>query len=208
MARNVYTPRTAGSPADVRQYVLPWSPTEQASTPPAPMQDNNGAEPQPDGNGSATPSHNVCDPPATPIAAEPEPMPAAPARVRGNRPALSLRVRVERLLRDRGVPYVNVDEAKRALFASAKLRAFHFVAYRTDGPNWLIFAAKADRQARQHMAEWERVFGEGFVAVFAAAATGEPTGVRFRSLDGRPLGFDASAAAEREGDHAEGGGSC
>jgi len=97
---------------------------------------------------------------------------------------------VERLLRDRGIPYVNVDETKRALFASAKLRAFHFVAYAKDGPNWLIFAARADRRVRETMAEWERVFGDGFIAVLATHADGGDAGIRFRSLDGRPLTLD------------------
>jgi hypothetical protein len=72
----------------------------------------------------------------------------------------------------------------------------------------LIFAARANRRAREHMAEWERVFGEGFVAVFAVAAADEPTGIRFRSLEGRTLSFDAPAAAEREGDQTKGGGLC
>lgn len=48
---------------------------------------------------------------------------------------------------------MNVDEAKRALFASANLRAFYFVAYRKDGPNWLILAARLDRRVRDTMTE-------------------------------------------------------
>lgn len=208
MARNARTSRTGGSPADTHQYDLPWSPTQQTSTSPANTGARANAESLHTINVSPTPR---CDESASPalVAAEPAPelQPSFPNRNR-RMPWLSLRARVERLLRDRGIPYVNVDEAKRALFSSAKLRAFHFVAYRKDEPNWLIFAARADRQARENMAEWERVFGEGFVAVLASMATGEPTGIRFRSLDGRPLAFDVGAAANAEGDRTQRGGPC
>ena len=208
MARNAHTSRTGGSPADSHQYDLPWSPTQHTSTSPA----NTGAR----ANAESPHTINVspiprCDENASPalVAAEPAPelQPSFPNRNR-RMPSLSLRARVERLLRDRGIPYVNVDEAKRALFSSAKLRAFHFVAYRTDGPNWLIFAARADRQARENMAEWERVFGEGFVAVLASLATGEPTGIHFRSLDGQTLTFDVGVSANAMGYHTQGGGPC
>ena len=40
----------------------------------------------------------------------------------------------EAFLRERGVPYVAVDEAKKALFASAKLKSFDFVVYSKSGP--------------------------------------------------------------------------
>ena len=39
----------------------------------------------------------------------------------------------EGYLRDRGVPYVSVDEAKKALFATAKLKSFDFVVYSKAG---------------------------------------------------------------------------
>jgi hypothetical protein len=41
------------------------------------------------------------------------------------------------------------------------------------------------------MAEWERVFGEGFIAVLASPSEGDNTGVRFRTLDRRALTLDA-----------------
>jgi len=85
----------------------------------------------------------------------------------------------EAYLRDRGIPYVAVDEAKKALFANAKLKSFDFVVYSKNGPNLLI-----DVKGRQHrdaargsfqtwtterdvddLAQWEQVFGEGFKAV-------------------------------------------
>src|SRR5918999_457877 len=44
----------------------------------------------------------------------------------------------EAYLRDRAIPYVAVDEAKKALFANAKLKSFDFVVYSKTGPNLLI----------------------------------------------------------------------
>jgi hypothetical protein len=79
----------------------------------------------------------------------------------------ALRRKVEQFFRDKNVPYVNVDEAKRALFASAKLGSFHFVSYNKLGPNWLVWAAEMRKQARLDLVEWEKVFGDGFIAVIA-----------------------------------------
>ncbi|MGH7178905.1 MAG: HYExAFE family protein, partial [Tepidisphaeraceae bacterium] len=39
----------------------------------------------------------------------------------------------EAFLRQRGIPYVAVDEAKKALFADAKLKSFDFVVYSKNG---------------------------------------------------------------------------
>ena len=44
----------------------------------------------------------------------------------------------EAFLRDKGIPYVAVDEAKKALFANAKLKSFDFVVYSKNGPNLLV----------------------------------------------------------------------
>src|SRR3990170_1445387 len=44
----------------------------------------------------------------------------------------------EAFLRERGIPCVAVDEAKRALFANAKLKSFDFVVYSKTGPNLLV----------------------------------------------------------------------
>src|SRR2546423_987338 len=44
----------------------------------------------------------------------------------------------EAFLRERGIPYVAVDEAKKALFANAKLKSFDFVVYSKNGPNLLV----------------------------------------------------------------------
>src|SRR3954468_19322523 len=44
----------------------------------------------------------------------------------------------EAFLREKGIPCVAVDEAKRALFANAKLKSFDFVVYSKNGPNLLV----------------------------------------------------------------------
>jgi hypothetical protein len=88
----------------------------------------------------------------------------------------------EAFLRQRGVPYVAVDEAKKALFANAKLKSFDFVVYSKNGPNLLIDVK--GRQRREHsskrafeswtserdvsdLLQWEQVFGNGFRAILA-----------------------------------------
>jgi hypothetical protein len=84
----------------------------------------------------------------------------------------------EAYLREQGIPYVAVDEAKRALFANAKLKSFDFVVYSKNGPNLLIdikgrsALGKGSRQNWateqdvEDLAEWQRVFGDGFTALF------------------------------------------
>jgi hypothetical protein len=88
----------------------------------------------------------------------------------------------EAFLRDRKTPYVAVDEAKKALFADAKLKSFDFVVYSRGGPNLLVDVK--GRQARtssggrgyetwaterdiEDLVQWQQVFGEGFTAVLA-----------------------------------------
>ena len=87
----------------------------------------------------------------------------------------------EAFLRERGIPCVAVDEAKRALFASAKLKSFDFVVYSKGGPNLLVdikgrqsrnrrsgrpgFETWATEQDVVDLMQWEQVFGEGYKAV-------------------------------------------
>jgi hypothetical protein len=78
-----------------------------------------------------------------------------------------LRDVVEKFFRDRQIPYVSVDEAKKALFSGAKLGTFHFVSYNKTGPNWLVWAEAMRKGVREDMENWEDVFGEGFMAVIA-----------------------------------------
>ena len=85
----------------------------------------------------------------------------------------------EHYLRQRRVPYVAVDEAKKALFANASLKSFDFVVYSQQGPTLLVdvkgrkFPYVTGRQRRywenwveqsdlSDLAHWEDIFGQGF----------------------------------------------
>jgi hypothetical protein len=87
----------------------------------------------------------------------------------------------EGYLRQRGVPYVAVDEAKKALFSTAKLKSFDFVVYNKTGPNLLVdvkgrqlksskskrgFESWTTERDVEDLMQWEQVFGEGFKALF------------------------------------------
>ena len=86
----------------------------------------------------------------------------------------------EGYLRERRIPYVAVDEAKKALFANAKLKSFDFVVYPQDKPRLLVdvkgrqLRNRAKRQGFETWAteadvndllQWEQVFGDGFTAI-------------------------------------------
>ena len=87
----------------------------------------------------------------------------------------------EEFLRQRGIPYVAVDEAKKALFANAKLKSFDFVVYSKTGPNLLIdvkgrqqrsngstrrtFESWTTERDVEDLRQWEQVFGDGFKAI-------------------------------------------
>jgi hypothetical protein len=87
----------------------------------------------------------------------------------------------EAYLRNKGIPYVAVDEAKKALFANAKLKSFDFVVYPQKKPRLLIdvkgrslrnrtkrsgFETWATEADVKDLLQWEQVFGDGFTAVF------------------------------------------
>jgi hypothetical protein len=87
----------------------------------------------------------------------------------------------EAYLRDKRIPYVAVDEAKKALFANSKLKSFDFVVYPQNKPRLLIdvkgrqlrnrtkrkgFETWATEADVKDLLQWEQVFGEGFTAVF------------------------------------------
>jgi hypothetical protein len=86
----------------------------------------------------------------------------------------------EAFLRERGIPYVAVDEAKKALFSHARLKSFDFVVYSKNGPNLLVdvkgrqvrnrvsrtgFETWATERDVHDLLQWEQVFGEGFRAL-------------------------------------------
>jgi hypothetical protein len=89
----------------------------------------------------------------------------------------------EAFLRGKSIPYVRVEEVKKALFANARLKSFDFVVYSKNGKNLLIDIKgrshrKRDKSVRggsfdawsterdvDDLAQWEQVFGEDFKAV-------------------------------------------
>lgn len=93
------------------------------------------------------------------------------------------------------IPYVAVDEAKRAAFRDAKLKSFDFIVYSSRGINWLI-DIKGRRWANRKgsrkpawenwitqedadgLQQWQEVFGVGFAALLLFAyrldADGDP----------------------------------
>lgn len=101
----------------------------------------------------------------------------------------------EDYLRGQQIPYVAVDEAKRAAFRDAKLKSFDFIVYSARGTNWLVdikgrrwavrrgngrptwenWATEADLDGLE---QWQQVFGSGFAALLVFAyrldAGGDP----------------------------------
>ena len=86
----------------------------------------------------------------------------------------------EAFLREKGIPCVAVDEAKKALFANAKLKSFDFVVYSKAGPNLLVdvkgrqlrnrssrrgFETWTTEQDVADLMQWQEVFGQGYKAV-------------------------------------------
>ena len=98
----------------------------------------------------------------------------------------------EHYLRASAIPYVAVDEAKRALSAAQgrpaspaegadKLKSFDFVVYSGSGANLLVDVKGRKHTGRsgrslqnwvtrddvEHLRRWETLFGQGFVGAFA-----------------------------------------
>lgn len=117
----------------------------------------------------------------------PEPGAVAPSRTRARRKRGALSAHVGRFLRQSGVEFVDVGEARKGLFETARLCAFHFVVYPPSGRRWLVYAAKPGKQVRLDLAEWEKIFGDEFAAV--VARSGPDSVVRFRRLDGEEVGL-------------------
>jgi hypothetical protein len=89
----------------------------------------------------------------------------------------------EDYLQARQIPYVAVDEAKRAAFRDARLKSFDFIVYSANNTNGLVDVkgrrwAARPRQRKptwenwvtqadiDGLEQWERVFGAGFRALF------------------------------------------
>lgn len=94
------------------------------------------------------------------------------------KPALHYESAFEDYLRRQGLPYIAVDEAKKALFAGAKLKSFDFVVYRPQGDNLLVDVKGrscgktgtlqnwATREDIDDLRQWQDIFGTGFRAIF------------------------------------------
>ncbi len=92
----------------------------------------------------------------------------------------------EDLLRAEGVPYVGVDEARKAIFAGAKVKSFDFLVYGAGQTTWLAdvkgrrfpYELPGGRRYWENwvtgddlasLACWEGTFGEPFRAAFVFA---------------------------------------
>jgi hypothetical protein len=111
----------------------------------------------------------------------------------------------EDYLRAKGLPYVAVDEAKKAIFAGVSIKSFDFLVYSTSGPNLLVdvkgrkfpdsgpargggprraWENWVTREDLNGLQEWEKVFGGGFqaVLVFAYWLQGPPQRAPFQDV--------------------------
>jgi hypothetical protein len=105
----------------------------------------------------------------------------------------SLIADVQRELRERGIPCVAISDAKKALFSHAQLKAFHFVVYDKDGDNWLLWCGEPTAAVRSLMAEWARVFGNGFQVAYAVRRAG---GIVYKNSSGTRLTLNGGSARE------------
>ena len=120
----------------------------------------------------------------------------------------------EQYLRSRRVPYVAVDEQRRALAADASLKSFDFIVSRPGGGSWLV-DVKGRRfpgggggrwenwvtaEDVECLLKWETVFGAGSRAALAFAydlAEGETAGsAEPFAWGGRRYAFHAVTAAD------------
>ena len=107
----------------------------------------------------------------------------------------------EDYLRSAGIPYVAVDEAKKALFAGVRLKSFDFVVYSKGGPNLLVdvkgrrfpYVGRGRRRYWENwvtrddldsLGQWEDVFGTGFtgLVVFCYHLAAPEEAVKFDNL--------------------------
>ena len=113
------------------------------------------------------------------------------------KPVIHYEAAFEDHLRQKGLPYIAVDEAKKALFAGAKLKSFDFVVYRPEGKNLLVdvkgrklSATSASlqnwttREDIDDLRQWQDIFGDGFTAMFLFMYwwDGRPEAAPFKDL--------------------------
>ena len=91
----------------------------------------------------------------------------------------------QNFLHQRQIPYVAVDEARRAMFRDSRLKNFDFIVYSAQHTNWLVdikgrrWAPAATGRRRWEnwvtqldldgLAQWQNVFGDGFRGLFVFA---------------------------------------
>jgi hypothetical protein len=92
---------------------------------------------------------------------------------------------LEKHLREKGWPYVAVDEAKKAIFNASEIASFDFLVYSTTGPNLLVLVVtrRPTPAQVQQMTEWEKVFGKDFLAAFTFQAAGEWRTLSLKDLE-------------------------
>ena len=96
-----------------------------------------------------------------------------------SKPVIHYEAAFEDYLRRNGLPYIAVDEAKKALFAGAKLKSFDFVVYRPNGKNLLVDVKGrklsptssslqnwTTREDIDDLRQWQDIFGSDFCAMF------------------------------------------
>ena len=101
----------------------------------------------------------------------------------------------EDYLRSCGLPYVAVDEHRKAIFSGTRVKSFDFLVYRPRGRHWLVdvkgrkFPYEVSGQRRywenwitredlEGLTRWEQVFGDGFQAMLVFAYVLEGDGAR------------------------------
>ena len=94
--------------------------------------------------------------------------------------------KVENLLKEIGTPFVAVDDAKKAVFAGAKIDSFDLLIYVPEGEHLLATVLPPSRRVptqrqRDTLLQWQKVFGSGFSGAFIHASD-QPTALR---LDGK-----------------------
>lgn len=104
----------------------------------------------------------------------------------------------EHYLRAKSIPYVAVDEAKKALGHTGSLKSFDFVVYGTQGVNLLVDVKGRKHSGRSRrqldnwvtaddiadLQKWQEIFGEGFVAtlVFLYWCAAQPPDALFQEI--------------------------
>ena len=113
-------------------------------------------------------------------------------------------------LRSRGLPYVPVDERRKAIFSGARIKSFDFLVYPPGGKPWLVdvkgrkFPYEGRRGLRywenwvtredlEGLRRWEQAFGEGFepmlVFVYWLMTTAKEPTSEVHSYRGRDYAF-------------------